>query len=121
MEACSPCMAPTMPRSRGPSQVLFCPTLPQESKLSRVEGVGGGQGIDTKVRSLDLQVNIYPSFLVVTRKRRYPPRSMMPLIPRTVWLKEVGQCDSSPREVARKGQRGRRQICAHKKGVPEED
>ena len=83
--------------------------------------MGGGQGTDTKVRSLGLQVNTNPSFLVVTRKRRYPPRSMMPLIPRTVWPKEVGQCGGSPREVARKGQRGRRQICAHKKGVPEED
>ena len=69
VEACSPCMAPTMPRSRGPSQILFCPPLPQESKLSRAEGVRGGQGIDTKVRSLDLQVNTYPSFLVVTRER----------------------------------------------------
>ena len=70
-------------KEQRPKPSTLLPPSFMANKLSRVEGVGGGQGIDTKVRSLDLQVNTYPSSLVVTREKcRYPPRSMMPLIPR---------------------------------------
>lgn len=87
---------------------------------------GGGQGIDTKVSSLDLRVSSYPSSCSSDWEgSRYPPQSTMPLTPEAEsgWRKWESATVLQEKWGLRamKGQRGQKTNLLRRKGCQEKD